>query len=94
MKTCLSSDYDKFTKSEEVCKLRIPVFKSGVPSEQGGRWVRFPCTSANYFKWLAKQADWLSESTKAIGSRYGVDEILRCSFLGLRTRRERSAFSH
>jgi len=21
-------------------------FKSGVPSEQGGRWVRFPCTSA------------------------------------------------
>jgi hypothetical protein len=24
-----------------------PDFKSGVPSEEGGRWVRFPCTSAN-----------------------------------------------
>jgi hypothetical protein len=22
-------------------------FKSGVTSEEGGRWVRFPCTSAN-----------------------------------------------
>jgi hypothetical protein len=30
----------------------IPVghecFKSGVPSAEGGRWVRFPCTSANF----------------------------------------------
>jgi hypothetical protein len=27
----------------------LPDFKSGVPSEEGGRWVRFPCTSAIFF---------------------------------------------
>ena len=27
----------------------LPDFKSGVPSEKGGRWVRFPCTSAIIF---------------------------------------------
>jgi hypothetical protein len=27
----------------------LPDFKSGVPSDEGGRWVRFPCTSAIYF---------------------------------------------
>jgi len=27
-----------------------PDFKSGVPSDEGGRWVRFPCTSANLFQ--------------------------------------------
>jgi hypothetical protein len=34
----------------------LPDFKSGVPSEEGGRWVRFPCTSAiiadNHFNLL------------------------------------------
>jgi hypothetical protein len=25
-----------------------PDFKSGVPSAEGGRWVRFPCTSAKF----------------------------------------------
>ena len=25
-----------------------PDFKSGVPSDEGGRWVRFPCTSAKF----------------------------------------------
>jgi hypothetical protein len=44
-------------------------FKSSVPSEQGGRWVRFPCTSAIMFISVANL------KKKALGMKEG-DELL------------------
>jgi hypothetical protein len=35
------------SRREKTEKIITPDFKSGVPSAEGGRWVRFPCTSAN-----------------------------------------------
>ena len=34
----------------ERALVALPDFKSGAPGEQPGGWVRFPCTSAIFFR--------------------------------------------
>jgi len=47
----------------------LPGFKPGVPSEEGGRWVRFPCASAIFYrKTEKKRRKW----KLLVGSRWAV----------------------
>ena len=41
----------------ERALVALPDFKSGVPGEQPGRWVRFPCTSATLRFYLLLPVD-------------------------------------
>jgi hypothetical protein len=49
-------EMDILKRKAEVDRALVALldFKSSVPSEQGGRWVRFPCTSANFFALLRR----------------------------------------